>query len=96
MWVSSPSTVTGPASAWSSWISYQSRCFATGSSRATLPWSRSCNTPTAVKSFEMEQMEYIVDAVAGSCRSTCAYPYPFAHTSSWSCTTEREAPGMPP
>ena len=74
--------VTGPASGWSSRISNQSRCFATGSSSSTFPRSRSCSTPTAVKSLEMEQMEYIVDEVAGSSRSTCAYPYPFAHTSS--------------
>ncbi len=80
MWVSSPSTVTGPASGKSSWISNQSRWLATGSSRSTFPRSRNCSTPTAVKSFEMEQMEYMVDAVAGSCRSTCAYPYPFAQT----------------
>ena len=70
--MSRPSIVTGPASGKPSLIVNQARCFATGSSTLSLPWSRNCRTPTEVKSFEIEQIEYIVDGVAGSFRSTCA------------------------
>ena len=69
------------------------RCLATGSSRRSRPASRCCITATLVKSFEMEQIEYIVDGVAGAFVSTCAVPKPRLQRSCWSWTTAIETPG---
>ena len=63
-----PRTVTGGEPASAPLMRNHGRCFATGSSRSSLPASRCCITAMLVKSFEIEQIEYMVSAPAATLR----------------------------
>jgi len=52
----------------------QGRCFATGSSSPSLPASRCCITAMLLNSQEIEQIEYIVSAVAATFGSSIRFP----------------------
>ena len=58
--------------------------FVIGSSRVSLPASRSWRIACAVNVLEIDAMRYAVSGVAGVFRARSAKPYPFANTTSWS------------
>ena len=69
-----PSTVTlGPSGYACSRSNQGNRSEAASSSRS-FPASRCCMTPIEVNSFEIEQIEYMVEGVAATPASGWAYP----------------------
>jgi len=87
--------VIGGASGWLWPILNHGTCWVSGSSRRSLPASRSWSTAVLVKSLLMEAILYSVSGVARSPRSRLAWPNPRAQISSWSCRMPIERPGQP-
>src|SRR5271155_4661649 len=68
--------------------------FCTSASRSSFPRSESCRIAVAVIDLEIEPNRNSVEDVAGTKFSRSAMPKPEDQTSSPSCTTATEIPGM--
>ena len=92
VWVSRCRTVTARASGCRFSMSNQGRCSVMGSSRRSVPASRSRSTLIAVKSFEWEAIRKIESSLIGVSGSRDACPYAFRKTTSWSWTIPITSP----
>ena len=87
--------VTGPSSSPAGFALNHARYFETGSSRRSLPSSRSCMIAIAVNSLLCDAMRNFVVAVIGTFALMSAKPKPEVQTNCWSLTTPTAMPGSP-
>jgi len=95
LWVSNSSIVIGGSSLSVGMSLNHGKYLDTGSSRRSLPCSRSCITAVAVKSLLCDAILNLVCGVIVIFEAVSARPKPAAHTSSWSATTPTATPGSP-